>query len=131
MRTRASQSLARVPRRSGGAGLFEVPRLEELVADPERVGVLDAHTTRVLRKQALMALNLLYDHELEDERLDRNISGPRPDRLLNVEQAAEKLGMTVDWLYRHHKNLPFTVRHGRPLRFSELGIEQYIRKRRG
>src|SRR4029077_15392499 len=36
-----------------------------------------------------------------------------------------------DWLYRHHPDLPFRVRHGRLLRFSELGIEDYIRKRRG
>ena len=29
----------------------------------------------------------------------------RRDRLLNVEEAAEKLGVKPDWLYRHHKNL--------------------------
>jgi predicted DNA-binding transcriptional regulator AlpA len=131
MRTRADQSSARVPRRSGGAGLFEVPRLEELVADPERVGVLDAHITRVLRKQALIALNLLYDHELEQERVAPDRLTPQRDRLLNVQEAAARLSVTADWLYRHHKDLPFTVRHGRPLRFSEIGIEQYIRKRRG
>jgi predicted DNA-binding transcriptional regulator AlpA len=53
------------------------------------------------------------------------------DRLLGVEEAGARLGVTADWLYRHHKHLPFTVRCGRLLRFSELGIEQYIRKRRG
>lgn len=131
MRIRANRSLARVPRRSGGAGLFEVPRLEELVADPEKVTVLDAHTTRVLRKQAIIALNLLYDHDLEREHADVDSVAPKRDRLLGVEEAAARLGVTADWLYRHHKDLPFTVRHGRPVRFSELGIEQYIRKRRG
>jgi predicted DNA-binding transcriptional regulator AlpA len=131
MRIRANRSLARVPRRSGGAGLFEVPRLEELVADPERVRVLDAHTTRVLRKQAIVALNLLYDHELESGSTSADSIPTTRDRLLGVEEAAVKLGVTPDWLYRHHKDLPFTVRHGRPVRFSELGIEQYIRKRRG
>jgi predicted DNA-binding transcriptional regulator AlpA len=131
MRTRADGIMARVPRRSGGAGLFGVPRLEELVADPDKVRVLDAHTTRVLRKQALIALNLLYDLELERDRIAPDRPAQERDRLLNVQEAATKLGVTIDWLYRHHKNLPFTVRHGRPLRFSELGIEQYIRKRRG
>ena len=131
MRIRANGILARVPRRSGGAGLFQVPRLEELVADPDKVRVLDAHTTRVLRKQAIIALNLLYDHELERDGADANSAAARRDRLLGIEDAAAKLGVTPDWLYRHHKGLPFTVRHGRPLRFSELGIEQYIRKRRG
>ncbi|SRR5579875_25764 len=131
MRIRANGILARVPRRSGGAGLFEVPRLEELVADPDKVRVLDAHTTRVLRKQAIIALNLLYDHELERDHADVNSAAARRDRLLGIEEAAAKLGVTPDWLYRHHKDLPFTVRHSRLLRFSELGIEQYIRKHRG
>src|SRR5581483_10942552 len=104
MRTRASQSLARVPRRSGGAGLFGVPRLEELVADPERVGVLDAHITRVLRMQAIAALNILCAHEV--------------DLLRDEAPAHRKTG---------HNELPFTVRCGRLLRFSELGMDEFIR----
>jgi hypothetical protein len=42
-----------------------------------------------------------------------------------------RLCVTADWLYRHHRQLPFVVRHGRLLRFSERGMEDYIRKRRG
>jgi predicted DNA-binding transcriptional regulator AlpA len=129
MRIRANQFLARVPRRSGGAGLFEVPRLEELVADPERVRVLDAHTTRVLSTQAIAALSVLCAHEME---LLRGEAPPRRkerrgERLLPVEEAAQKFGVKADWLYRHHKELPFTVRCGRLLRFSELGMEEFIR----
>jgi hypothetical protein len=112
-------------------GLFEVPRLEELVVDPDKIRVLDAHTTRALRKQAILALNVLYNYELERDGPGSDRVEPRRDRLLNVQEAAVKLRVTVDWLYRHHKQLPFVVRHGRPLRFSELGIEDYIRKRRG
>lgn len=56
---------ARVPRRSGVAGPFVVPRLEELVGDPGQVRVLDAHTTRVLRTQAIAALNVLNGHDLD------------------------------------------------------------------
>ena len=52
------------------------------------------------------------------------------DRLLDFKQAAEKLGRKVDWLYHNYKDLPFWVRIGRRPRFSELGIEDYIRKRR-
>ncbi len=52
------------------------------------------------------------------------------DRLLTVEEAAEKLGTTEDYLYRHSSELPFTVRLGaRHLRFSLEGIERYIRSR--
>ncbi len=120
------------PRGLGVAGLFIVPRLEELVADPWQVTVLDAHTARVLRTQAIAALNVLNGHDLDITRAE--IEGhrqPQRDRLLNIDQAAEKLGRKKDWLYRHHKELPFTVRHGKALRFSELGIEEYIRQRRG
>jgi len=119
------------PRGLGAAGLFIVPRLEELVADPWQVSVLDAHTARVLRTQAIAALNVLNGHDLDITRAE--IEGHRQqlrDRLLNIDQACEKLGRKKDWLYRHHKELPFTVRHGKPLRFSELGIEEYIRQRR-
>lgn len=51
------------------------------------------------------------------------------DRLLDVKEAAEKLRRSADWLYRHASELPFVVRDGRLLRFSEQGIEAYIRKR--
>jgi excisionase family DNA binding protein len=51
-----------------------------------------------------------------------------PDKLLTVEQAAERLGMTKDSLYRAAKTLPFAVRLGPgQLRFSAAGIDQYIR----
>jgi len=53
------------------------------------------------------------------------------DRLLDVEEAAARLSTTVDWLYRHAAELPFTVRTGRLLRFSSASIARYIRERRG
>ncbi len=53
------------------------------------------------------------------------------DRLLSVEEAAQMLGLSRDYLYRHAKALPFTVRLGSRLRFSERGIERYIQKRQG
>jgi len=52
----------------------------------------------------------------------------RPDELLTVEQAAERLGLSVDYLYRNHPRLPFARRMGRILRFSSLGIDEYIRR---
>jgi predicted DNA-binding transcriptional regulator AlpA len=130
MRTRGNGMLARVPRRSCGVGLFEVPRLEELVVDPDKVRVLDARANWALRKQAILALNVLLDHEFEREGRTMDRLAPTRDQLLDVREAAAKLCVTIDWLYRHHKRLPFVVRHGRPLRFSEAVIEDYIRKRR-
>lgn len=114
------------------AGLYVVPRLEELVADPGHVRVLDTETALVLKTQALTALTLLHGFDLQrGSKFVENRERPRADRLLNVQEAAEKLRVKPDWIYRHHGDLPFRVRHGRLLRFSELGIEDYIRRRLG
>src|SRR3954466_12877569 len=50
----------------------------------------------------------------------------RPDELLNVTDAAARLSLSADYLYRHHKTLPFARRMGRRLLFSSSGIEKYI-----
>ncbi len=122
---------ARVPRGSSVGGLYQVPLLEELAADPSKARVLDAHTARILTTTALAALNALNSRELAlaAER-GNGATSERRDRLMNIEQAADKLGVKPDWLYRRHRRLPFTVPQGRMLRFSELGIEDYIRSRR-
>jgi excisionase family DNA binding protein len=54
---------------------------------------------------------------------------PQPhDELLAVDEAASRLGMSRDYLYRHAKQFPFTRREGRSLRFSAQGIQSYIQK---
>jgi hypothetical protein len=52
------------------------------------------------------------------------------DELLSVEVAADRLGVSRDYLYRHHSQYPFTRRQGRKLLFSALGIEKHIRQQR-
>ena len=49
------------------------------------------------------------------------------DSLLTVQEAAARLKCSQDWLYKKAKSLPFAVRVGRNLRFSERGIEEAIR----
>jgi hypothetical protein len=51
------------------------------------------------------------------------------DELLDVATAAERLGVSSDYLYRHSREYPFTRRQGRKLLFSALGIERYIRQK--
>jgi predicted DNA-binding transcriptional regulator AlpA len=58
-----------------------------------------------------------------------NSAGTEPNRLLDVEEAAGRLGCSPSWLYRHSKRLPFVVRTGRSLRFSSKGIDSFIRIR--
>ena len=60
------------------------------------------------------------------------LTAPQPiqsqaDELLDVSEAAKRLGISEDYLYRHHKNLPFTRHMGRKLLFSLRGIEKHIK----
>ena len=50
------------------------------------------------------------------------------DSLLGIEEAADRLGLSTDWLYRNSKKLPFTRRMGRKVLFSSIGINQYINR---
>ena len=50
------------------------------------------------------------------------------DELLGATEAARRLGISQDYLYRHHGDFLFTRRVGRRLLFSALGIEKYIRQ---
>jgi hypothetical protein len=53
------------------------------------------------------------------------------DRLLSVDEASLRLGVSKDYLYRHGAVLPFTRRMGRKLLFSSLGIEKHIKQQNG
>jgi len=70
--------------------------------------------------------------ELEEIRCTAiaRLSAPAPaqleDQLLDVEAAAQRLGVSRDYLYRHHAELPFTRRMGKALRFSSAGIQDYL-----
>lgn len=51
------------------------------------------------------------------------------DRLINVREAAGRLAMSVSQLYKTADGFSFTMRRGRALRFSSLGIDRWISKR--
>jgi hypothetical protein len=64
-------------------------------------------------------------------RLSAEVQAPQGhDELLDAEAAAERLGISKDYLYRHHKQYPFTRCQGRKLLFSALGIDKHIRQQR-
>jgi len=50
-------------------------------------------------------------------------------RLLSVDEAAARTGMSKDWLYRHAKTLPFTRRLGRAVRFDEAALTRWLATR--
>ena len=49
-------------------------------------------------------------------------------RNLDVAEAARRLGMSRDWLYRHASELPFALRIGRRVVFDSAALERWNRK---
>jgi hypothetical protein len=56
--------------------------------------------------------------------------GPATDHLLSPEETAQRLGVSIRWLYRHADSLGFARRLSRKtLRFSERGLDRYLARR--
>ncbi len=57
--------------------------------------------------------------------------GPTPetqeDRLLTVPQVATQLNVSERYVYDHRHEWPFTRQVGRKLRFSEKGLQEWLR----
>lgn len=105
-----------------------VPTLDEVLADPARASALPRAALHGLLHRCVGAQAILLGALAASE---PNSADSEPDRLLDVTAAAERLGVSRDWLYRRAGRLPFTVRTGRLLRFSSHGIGRYIRNRQG
>ena len=107
-----------------------VPSLDALAADPAQAAALPPEVA-----QALWTRCVLVQAALLPRLTALNGAGAseaaEADRLLTVEEAARTLGVSEDWLYRRAARLPFTVRMGRSVRFSALGLARYIRSRAG
>src|SRR5256714_5131385 len=102
--------------------------LAALVEDPARVatvppGRIPALLSQLSALQSAMAARLIS--------ADRDETASSEDTLLTVDQAAERLGVSTDWLFRRSRTLPFVVRLGRHLKFSNRGIDRYLRNRTG
>jgi excisionase family DNA binding protein len=111
--------------------LISVPRINDLVVDPDKAAFLPAESIPPMLGE-LERLKATLWARLTSRQNDRQAGGQVDgDRLLSAKEAAAKLGTSADYLYRHSRNLSFTVRLGRKLRFSEAGIERYIRQRMG
>jgi excisionase family DNA binding protein len=103
-------------------------RVSALLGEVERAG------HELTPEQLAEALGMLARLEaLFSIRLNGSAQGAaeEPDRLLTAEEAAERLGIAADTLYRKAKRFPFTVRLGYQVRFSAAGLERFIRARQG
>lgn len=115
-----SENLA-VPKGVPGASPWDTSRdtsiqllARELPAEelPDFIGRLES--AKAIAYSRLMAPSVPQEH----------------DELLSVEVAAERLGVSKDYLYRHSQEYPFTRRQGRKLLFLSSGVEKHIRQQR-
>jgi len=99
------------------------------VMNKERIILPDPADIEPEKIAPIMAQMAAIQLSLATRLVAENTERPQADadNLLTVEEAAARLKCSEDWLYRRAKRLPFTVRVGRNLRFSERGIEAAIR----
>lgn len=101
--------------------------LDELAADPRQASELPPEALAALASKCAVAHGAIASAQAA-----RLIAGDMAtggsDKLLTIEQAAERLSITKDALYRMSKTAPFAVRLGPgQLRFSSAGIDEWIR----
>src|SRR3990172_1692446 len=98
--------------------------LSELLRDPQRVAEIPRQAIpyvlgQVEQLRAALWMRMLHG---EESRENRHESQSQGDRLLPAAEAAILLGVSIKWLYRHSKRLPFARQLSRRvLRFSEVG----------
>jgi hypothetical protein len=107
-----------------------IPTLDDLARDPLRASDLAADALAALAARCAAVQSVLAAAQLALVVNGGRTEAPAPiegDKLLVIEEAAAKLGVTRDFLYRH-KDLPFrvSVAPGQ-VRFSLKGIEKFIR----
>jgi hypothetical protein len=107
-----------------------IPSLDELAGDPSRATGLSADALAALAARCAAAQSNLAAALLTLVVNGGTTEAPASndgDQLLVIEEAAAKLRMTEDYLYRR-KDLPFRVNVGSgQVRFSLKGIEKFIR----
>jgi predicted DNA-binding transcriptional regulator AlpA len=126
---------------AGFAGVGRVS-LRAIRSDPALLAEMAEHTAALEKAVQGCRLEDLPEFEARLARVGalvrlRYVREPFPasaapaeagNRLLTVEEAAERLSVKKGWLYQNHASLPFTVRLGaQHLRFSALGLEEWIR----
>lgn len=104
-------------------GPVAIPSLDALASDPSQIDglpldVLKSLWVDVRNLEKVLALRMLM--------FPTTASHPE-DRLIGIDEASAILGMSKDRLYRN--DYPFTIRDGGLLRFSNNGIQRFIRSR--
>jgi predicted DNA-binding transcriptional regulator AlpA len=106
------------------------PSLDELARNPAQAARLSLEIRQALTLQCAAVLAALaVPMSVGDGH--RPATSLEADQLLTPEAAAQQLGVSPRWLYRHAAKLPFTRRLSRKvLRFSETGLRRWQATRR-
>lgn len=107
--------------------LTAVPTLDAIAADPTAAKDLPR---RVLEDLALRAVTV--HAAVTTALVAASVEAPRrpEDRLMTAKELAGKWQKSVNWVYTHADDWPFTVREaGEQPRFSLLGFERYLAAR--
>jgi excisionase family DNA binding protein len=99
------------------------------VLDLRHLGDVPTDQIPVLLAQLAAASQQLVARLLSSDVHEEKIANG--SRHLTVSATAERTGMSRDYLYRNAEKLPFALRVGRSVRFSEAGLEKWIRSRSG
>jgi hypothetical protein len=94
--------------------------LNDLVEHPDRIPKLTPQERDELLTTTAAFLTSLARTPMPYANRDQE------DVLLTVKEAAKRLSMSVDYLYKHADEFSFTVRHSRSVRFSSRGIDAYL-----
>jgi hypothetical protein len=108
-----------------------IPTLDELVRAPARATELRPETIAELLAQCGTAQGVLLAALVRSSQNGHGSTIQQAEvRLLTVDEAAAKLGVTPEWLYRRGKGLGLAAKLGDgTLRFSNVALEAYIRGR--
>jgi excisionase family DNA binding protein len=111
---------------------MDADRLAILLTDPTRADALPREALpevlgQVERLKAVLWARLSTPEVASNGRPVSDTERASGDRLLTVQELAERLNVDDRWIYRKADDLPFTRRLGdRTLRFSEQGLERWL-----
>lgn len=106
--------------------------LAEIAENPDRIPDLPRDQAAELLAELAALRSRLRLHTLHIDNVpspaESSNGGPTEGRLLTVPQAADRLSVSSDWIYKRSDELPF-VRKIRPqtTRVSEAALQRWIR----
>lgn len=112
---------------------FSGPETEGADPDAGPFAVLDRHLAQARPEQApslalALAARLAMLASTLSGRIEARDPDETPDENLTIDEAARRLGISKDFLYRH--DLPFKVRIGRRVLFSARGLSKWLNDQR-